>query len=480
MRLHDKVNSVYHRVRIYSSIFLVCGLFTLAFGYEWNIELIDRAGSGYNSIDIDSLGRPHIAYRNAASDLRYAYKDSTNWRIQNVAESCGRWLSLKLSQTGKPKISHISYTYASPTGKLLYSYIQNDTWRHIIVDTLQTCKYSSLALDSMANPCISYLSGEWLPDDTLKVKYAHLNDSIWDFQLVDSCPIYVGGSFEFKSTSIALDNAGKPHIAYGYDGVDYVSEYGFAGARYAFFDSSWNVENIRFSSRYETYYDFNKMCLKFDQTRKPNVAYSFTYSYLSSLEYKFKDPDSGWQRMGLSDTLARNPSLDIDSLNRTHIAYFSENRLMYAIWDGISWTYDTITTGNFSGEVSLKLDQNDNPHICFFLSDGLYYAYGSPVGIKESENNRLTIPDLKISPSPASKLMKITLALPAPEKIELQLYDVSGSLVKNIFSGYKGKGTADFFWDGRDNRGHKVPQGIYFCRLKTKDYCIPKKIVINR
>ena len=481
MRFLDKGIGVIDRVRIKLLFILVCGLFALVFGYEWNIGLIDRAGSGYNSIDIDSLGRPHIAYFTGAG-LRYAYKDSTHWQIQNVAESCGQGLSLKLSKTGKPKISHISYSYVSQTGKLLYSYIQNDTWCHIIVDTSQSCKYSSLALDSIANPCISYLSGGNYYDDTLKVKYARLSDSIWDIQGVYYWPPTTN-FFEFKSTSLEIDDMGRPHVAFGSDGFDYVNEFGYADIWYALLDDSLWI-NIGIYGMAGTFLivSIDKTSLKFDSNGRPHIAFSMGHSYpffSKYIFYSYLEPDSGWFIIRLPDTLANTPALELDSLNRAHIVYMSGNKLMYAIWNGNTWTLDTIMTGNISGDVSLELDQDDNPHVCFF-SDGLYYAYGSPNGIEESEKKHLTIPDFKISPSPATNLIEITLVLPAPDKIELQLYDVKGSLIKDIFYGHKGKGIISFFWNGRDNREFKISQGIYFCRLKTKNYCITQKVIINR
>ena len=60
MRSNYKVEDLLDKVKIIF-FFFICGLSTLTFTYDWNIELIDGAGRDYNSIDIDSLGRPHIA-----------------------------------------------------------------------------------------------------------------------------------------------------------------------------------------------------------------------------------------------------------------------------------------------------------------------------------------------------------------------------------------------------------------------------------
>lgn len=467
MRFLNKGIDVIDRIRIKFFFILVCGLFALTFGYEWNIELVDRAGADYNSIDIDTLGRPHIAYF-IGTGLRYAYKDSTDWQINNVAESCGQYLSLKLNQTGQPKISHISYIYNSQTGKLLYSYILNDTWYHTIVDTSQTCKYSSLALDSMANPCISYLNGGNHIDDTLKVKCAYLNNSIWDIQDVNYwLPYYF---IELKSTSIVIEDIGRPHISHGLYGFEPGSEYGFADIFYALFDDSLWI-NLGIGGIGGTYniVSFDKTSLKLDSNGKPHIASSMERSYPTFSKYLFYNylvHDTIWFWVRVPDTLADTPALELDSLNRAHIVYISGNKLMYTIWDGNTWTFDTITTGNFSGDVSLKLDHDDNPHICFF-SNGLYYAYGSPTGIEEIKKQNAISLMLGIYPNPVKSVLHVRG--PLSEK-SIKIFNASGRLIKEIATpSVRNDEVVEITLKG-------ISPGIYFIRFskETKKFLVVK------
>ena len=65
-------------------------------GGTWNTTTIDNNGV-YNSIAVDSLGNPHIAYYQTPTttsnpDLVYAYKNSTGWHTQIVDSSAaGDW-----------------------------------------------------------------------------------------------------------------------------------------------------------------------------------------------------------------------------------------------------------------------------------------------------------------------------------------------------------------------------------------------------
>ncbi len=469
MRFLNKGNGVIGKVRIKLYFILVYGLFTSAFNYEWNIDLIDRGGADYSSIDIDSLGHPHIAYFTGwqQPSLKYAYKNDTNWYIGTIAESCGLWLSLKLDKKNQPKISHTSYDdYLH--GRLFYSYLQNDTWFHILVDTLLTCMYSSLALDSLENPCISYLSGENHYDDTLKVEYAHLNDSIWDIQNVNSRSPTTD-FFEFKSTSISIDDIGRPHISFGCDGFESATEFGFASVCYAFFDDSlWIGRSFGIAGTFLNI-SFDKTFLILDSNSRAHITFSMGHSYPSCEKYLFYScflPDSDWFRVQLPDSLADTPALELDSLNRAHIAYISGNKLMYAIWDGNTWTFDTITTGNFSGDVSLKLDQNDNPHICFF-SNELYYAYGSPTGIEEIKNQNAISLMSEIYPNPVKSVLRVRG--PFSEK-SIKIFNSLGRLIKEITTpSARNDEVVEISLKG-------ISPGIYFLRLDKK---IKKFLVVR-
>ena len=50
--------------------------------------------------------------------------------------------------------------------------------------------------------------------------------------------------------------------------------------------------------------------------------------------------------------------------------------------------------------------------------------------------------------------------------IGLNIYDVSGSLVREIYSGPLGAGGNRFAWDGRNQSGTAVASGIYFLEMQ--------------
>ena len=64
--------------------------------------------------------------------------------------------------------------------------------------------------------------------------------------------------------------------------------------------------------------------------------------------------------------------------------------------------------------------------------------------------------------------MEISYILPQATRVELSIYDVTGTKVKEFGIGVQEPGEYSVFWDVCDQAGKAVPQGIYFVRLETE------------
>jgi hypothetical protein len=56
-----------------------------------------------------------------------------------------------------------------------------------------------------------------------------------------------------------------------------------------------------------------------------------------------------------------------------------------------------------------------------------------------------------------------------PARIRLEIFDVSGRLVRRLADGRYSAGPHELTWDGRDTDGSRVPAGLYLCRLQDGD-----------
>ena len=62
----------------------------------------------------------------------------------------------------------------------------------------------------------------------------------------------------------------------------------------------------------------------------------------------------------------------------------------------------------------------------------------------------------------------------------LQVYDIAGKPIKTIVDRAETQGNKEKIWDGTDNKGEKVPTGLYFLKLETGKYKLTKKITLLR
>ncbi len=89
-------------------------------------------------------------------------------------------------------------------------------------------------------------------------------------------------------------------------------------------------------------------------------------------------------------------------------------------------------------------DPNDAPEI----------AGGSPAALA-----------LAVRGNPFRAATSLDVSLPAAGPARLRLFDVSGRLVRTLWSGALPAGARTFAWDGRTDGGSAAPAGIYFARL---------------
>ena len=186
-------------------------------GTSFAKEPVDSSSSvgRYNSLAIDSQGRPHIAYRDGnLLALRYSRWTGTAWStgIVDWVGDVGLFASLALSASDLPRIAY----YDNDNGYLKYAYNDGTTWYNETVDDGSpdddyVGKYASLAIDSAGRPHIAYYNESW---GTLK--YARWDGSQWVIETITDPD---GSSDYGVGCSLHLDALDLPHIAY-YDNAN--------------------------------------------------------------------------------------------------------------------------------------------------------------------------------------------------------------------------------------------------------------------
>ena len=99
-----------------------------------------------------------------------------------------------------------------------------------------------------------------------------------------------------------------------------------------------------------------------------------------------------------------------------------------------------------------------------------------PVEIKNIKQEKLTT--LNIYPNPFSQSTTINFSIVKSANVSLQIFDISGRLIKTLANEEMEAGNHEIKWNVSDERGVQVSTGIYYLKLITGNYIETKHLSI--
>jgi len=318
---------------------------------RFRAEILDSLSSGAGlSLALDSLGRPHVAYDDAAARVvKYAIKDSSGeWSPETVdSVGVGQYCSLALDSGGNP---HISYRDFSDN-TIKYVIKVGSSWNNpeIVDDPAAGSEetYNSLALDSQGNPHVTYFEA-----NTGSLKHAWKLGGPWRQETVDGSPDTVG-----ENNSLAIDPNGALHVSYRNATLGKLFH---ALKRDSV--SSWipeaadTLNGVGFSSS-----------LSLDAQSNPRICH-FGESGRFDLLYSWKSGGS-WctETVDSAGNVGKNCWLLLDADDNPHVSYYDETKgdLKYASKSCGVWSIEAIDTlDNVGTPTALALNER-GPHIAY-------------------------------------------------------------------------------------------------------------------
>ncbi|MDI6641227.1 MAG: hypothetical protein QME68_02830, partial [Elusimicrobiota bacterium] len=284
--------------------------------------------------------------------------DETQLKIAYWNETTSEWEIIYNSKSNTEK----NNVAAEITHFSLYQIVY--PWQTIDYNSPGGPSDTSIEVDENCYPHISYCD-----DKTCDLKYAKWTGTSWSIETVDSA-----GNVGSRN-SLALDTSGYAHIIY-WDATNKALKY----AKWT--GSEWVKETV--DPEGSPYPGFD--CLTIDTSGYPHIVYLDFVN--GNIKYA-KKVGSSWDKQTIPDSpklREDGPSISLDSNNYPHVIYFQwkdldNGYLKYAKWTGTSWStytvYDPITTdGLYEGNLSIKIDSNDKPHILFRddVNETLKYA----------------------------------------------------------------------------------------------------------
>ncbi|MCS7052773.1 MAG: T9SS type A sorting domain-containing protein [Ignavibacterium sp.] len=81
-------------------------------------------------------------------------------------------------------------------------------------------------------------------------------------------------------------------------------------------------------------------------------------------------------------------------------------------------------------------------------------------------------------PNPFNPTTTITYQIPMTSLVKVIIYDLNGSLIKELFNGIQNEGEYKIIWDGINNHNLAVSSGIYIYTIESNHQVISKQMIL--
>ncbi len=179
--------------------------------------------------------------------------------------------------------------------------------------------------------------------------------------------------------------------------------------------------------------------------------------------------------------------LDSPPLNNDFYLYYSINDYpssnnyikVKPYGSGIKW-YAVIDLTTFNIQ--------DNSKVYFYIRlDGEDYFLDGRNGVKywsfkiknmKMQRYNITILNNFINPIKGEKTI-LFYSLDKPSPVNIEVYDLAGEKVATLYSGYQSSGVQQpVYWDGRNDAGKIVAEGLYFISIRTDNLNELRKVIV--
>lgn len=102
------------------------------------------------------------------------------------------------------------------------------------------------------------------------------------------------------------------------------------------------------------------------------------------------------------------------------------------------------------------------------------------VSVEEETHAAVSTIRLKGVTSPAQPPIHFSITISEAGAVQVEIYDVAGRRIRAYDPSRLGQGAHAFSWDGMDQRGNRVPAGLYWIQARLGDAARTKRLVLVR
>ena len=149
---------------------------------------------------------------------------------------------------------------------------------------------------------------------------------------------------------------------------------------------------------------------------------------------------------------------------------FEKNDAAYYYSYPVVWDIDN------DGFLECSFAKYDYPYFTNYVYE--VYNTGSPTSAVGSLPVNLNFELKQNFPNPFNPTTTIEYALEKPGFVSIDIYNIKGELVDNLYSGYRKEGTYREIWNGESKLGGKVSSGAYFYQISQEGSREAKKMIL--
>jgi hypothetical protein len=139
---------------------------------------------------------------------------------------------------------------------------------------------------------------------------------------------------------------------------------------------------------------------------------------------------------------------------------------------GVASSEDYIYVTDMGNERLARVKMN-------YVLDNLPWMSGG-TGAEEPASGALPVNQMAVSPNPFYPQGRIYCILGGSARIRVEVFSAGGRLIRTLVSGEVGRGRSIFTWDGRDEKGALAASGLYVFSIRSRGFCMTRKVVFAR
>lgn len=153
----------------------------------------------------------------------------------------------------------------------------------------------------------------------------------------------------------------------------------------------------------------------------------------------------------------------------------TDGRVLLAKADAAnSYTYPTVSDINSDGLLEVTYAKYPYP----LLDSYVYEILNTGITGTNQDKKPYSFTVQQNYPNPFNPSTTISYILEKEGRVQLDIYDLQGSLIRNLENKEAQAGEHSVVWDGKDNSGMQSPTGIYFYRLSSGPLQAAKKMIL--